>query len=211
MQPTPCRVRASSSASGYRVDEMISAGGSDEWSVWLGRFQPFHSGHLGFLRSLLEETGLPLMIGVIVSTEGSSLLDDYGRLAAAQHVSAKNPLALWERLTMIGLSLEAHGLSDSVRVLGVPRPDDDIELVKRFLPARRTMCYSDKDQFEILKAARWKSSGETVRIIHSGDGVSATHFKAVLRGGGDWAALLTPESLGYFWSIDGPERFRQAE
>lgn len=180
--------------------------------MWLGRFQPFHAGHLEYLKGVLDATKTCVMLGVIVSTEESGGDDQlYSRVASAQHSHAKNPLGLWERIALIELSLQAAGLSESVKVLGIPRPDQDRILVQGYLPPRRFICVSDKNEFECLKAQQWTQAGEDVRVFPSGGGISATAIKAVLRSGGDWEQMLAPGSVEFFRSIDGPERLRRAE
>lgn len=189
---------------------MTSPNPEQEYMVWAGRFQPFHSGHLSFLTKICRIGVEPVVVAVIASSNRNPV-DAYSEEANAQHRSARNPLSVWERVTMIRLCLEAEGLSNRVVPMGIPRPDAHWDTVRSFYPPRRVLCFSDRNRFESMKVQHWRSMGEKVRVIESDLDLSSTLFKETLRSGGDWLKFLPEPTHDYFQRIDGPGRFSLTE
>jgi nicotinamide mononucleotide adenylyltransferase len=178
-------------------------------ATWAGRFQPFHEGHLATLCAILDEFAGPVCLMLIQSTGWSTI--GPSSLMDAQHARSKNPFTIWERREMIRLVLEAEGLLDRVTILGIPRPDILWEAVQGFYPPRRFICLTDRDELDEEKLNVWKSRGESVMIIKTGESErSSTSIKAAVQRGEDWRALLHPATLDYFELIDGPSRLANA-
>ncbi len=75
-------------------------------ALLIGRFQPFHKGHLYLL-----QTALSLAEEVVIALGSSNVLDE------------KNPLSYESRVQMLQSVLEHEGVGDRVRAI-VPSPDD---------------------------------------------------------------------------------------
>jgi len=90
--------------------------------LMIGRFQPFHKGHLYAVRYILERHNF-LYIGVGSAFESHTL---------------RNPFTFAERLKMIILAMEEAGIEPS-RYIVIPIPDADyhmlwISIVKMLIP-----------------------------------------------------------------------------
>ncbi|HVP99929.1 MAG TPA: nicotinamide-nucleotide adenylyltransferase [Candidatus Thermoplasmatota archaeon] len=89
-------------------------------ALYIGRFQPFHNGHLSVLRLLSKEYA-EVIIGL-----GSS----------QDHDSVENPFSETERVQMIKQSLDAEGIHN-YRIVPIPDIHDPprwVEHVKAIIP-----------------------------------------------------------------------------
>jgi cytidyltransferase-like protein len=181
------------------------------FAVWDGRFQPFHFGHLAVIRRILEHFQLPTVVFVIQSSVATPA-NAYSAEVNPHHAPERNPLTVWERYSMISTALEAERLTAEVRVLGIPRPDLYWAIARSFYPTNRFICLTEKDDYELSKAAFWASLGERVQVVPSADlpKISATIVKESLHRGAGWEDLLHPATIRYFREIGGPARFRAA-
>ena len=80
--------------------------------LYVGRFQPFHLGHLEAVRYILERVNE--LIIVVGSAQHSHTLD--------------NPFTAGERITMIRLALKEAGIRPD-RFTVIPLPDDEFHKV----------------------------------------------------------------------------------
>ncbi len=78
--------------------------------LFIGRFQPFHKGHLATVKFALG------MVDQLVIVVGS----------AQKSHEPKNPFTAGERIRMIKESLDADGEADVRRILIIPVPDIDV-------------------------------------------------------------------------------------
>lgn len=78
--------------------------------LFIGRFQPFHKGHLATVKFALER------VHQLVIVVGSS----------QKSHEPKNPFTAGERIRMIKESLDADGEADVRRILIIPVPDIDV-------------------------------------------------------------------------------------
>jgi len=78
--------------------------------LFIGRFQPFHEGHLATVKFALSR--VDLLVIVVGSAQKSH--------------EPKNPFTAGERVTMIKKTLDADSEIDIKRVLVIPVPDVDV-------------------------------------------------------------------------------------
>lgn len=78
--------------------------------LFIGRFQPFHKGHLATVKFALER------VEQLVIVVGS----------AQKSHEPKNPFTAGERIRMIKESLDIDGETDVRRILIIPVPDTDV-------------------------------------------------------------------------------------
>jgi nicotinamide-nucleotide adenylyltransferase len=80
------------------------------YGLFIGRFQPFHNGHLATVKFALGR------VDQLVIVVGS----------AQKSHEPRNPFTAGERITMIKESLDADGEADVRRILIIPVPDIDV-------------------------------------------------------------------------------------
>ncbi len=78
--------------------------------LFIGRFQPFHKGHLAAVKFALEK------VEQLVIVVGS----------AQKSYEPRNPFTAGERIRMIKESLDIDGETDIRRILIIPVPDTDV-------------------------------------------------------------------------------------
>lgn len=142
----------------------------------VGRFQPFHLGHLGALRFALDVTDR-LWMGI-----GSS----------NRPVEAANPFTPDERRRMILSSIDGN-MSERISIYDIPDVDNHakwLELIDTIVPPFE-LVFTNDDLTEHLYSRR--AGVRTVRIpfLHRSR-LSGTHIRTVITGGGDWQGLVPP-------------------
>ncbi len=160
---------------------------------FIGRFQPFHLGHLEAVKSLLKEVD-ELIIGV----------------GSAQYSHTfKDPFNAGERTLMIRLSLEEEKVPPS-RYLIIPIPDvNDNRLwvahVVSLVPPFRVV-YSNNSLVRVL----FEEAGYEVRPVpfYHRDKYCATEIRKKMIEGGDWRSLVPPAVAKIIEEIKGVERIR---
>lgn len=184
------------------------------YAIWTGRFQPFHAGHLSTLKAICETHDFQVIIAIITSTKipaKNSTSSKYFQHAETQHKKERNPLSLWERITMVRKVLDARNLSQKAFPIGIPRPDLYWDTIKCLCPNNRIMFCPERGEFENKKTEHWKKRGEIVRTVISPSAISSTMLKEVIKKGEDWKSLIPEEIHEYFIEIDGPLRFSLSE
>jgi len=180
----------------------------ETFAVWSGRFQPPHIGHFAILRRSLDVLDMR-HAAVLVAHFGWAASGAYGMYANQAYSGSKNPLTVWERITLMELGIDGCGFSGKVIVLAAPRHDLDWERVKELYPARRIICLTAKDDFEQAKVELWRERGEEVRVLSdltSGQVLTTTSIRKLVADGADWREFLVESCHEYFTDIDGPRR-----
>lgn len=139
----------------------------------VGRFQPFHLGHLAAVDFALDAVDL-LWLGI-----GSSNKEREGR----------NPFSAGERREMIEGSL-GGARAAAVRIFPIPDVDDHrrwIRSIDDAVPRYGTVFTSDP-----LTARLYASRGTRVVRVPLADrgSLSGTNVRALLAGGGPWEELV---------------------
>lgn len=162
-------------------------------ALFVGRFQPFHLGHLEAVRRILKEARE--LVIVIGSAEKSHELD--------------NPFTAGERMEMIDLALKGAGIQPAAYAL-VPVPDAAAHTIW----VSQLVAYAPK--FEVV----YSNQALTRRLlIESGYEVkeiplvkraeySATEIRKRILAGEHWANLVPKEIYEFIKRTKGDERMQ---
>ena len=154
-----------------------------------GRFQPFHLGHLEYLRGAAERSD-EIFIGITnpdptrIKPETSDPL---------RHLPESNPWSYVDRLLMVEAAAADLDL-DPPRVHVVPFPVNEPELWPAYVPPGVTQYIRLFSEWGGTKVDRLREAGYEVVVLDEGieKGVSGADVRQALRDGGDWRALLPP-------------------
>ncbi len=157
----------------------------------VGRFQPFHLGHLATVRWIREHRDEPLLLGI-----GS----------AQESYTWANPFTAGERFEMIDRTLQAEGIS---RVQCVPLPDIDrhaqwVAYVESMLPPFRHV-YTNNPLTRLL----FERAGHPVEPVPWADRAraeGATIRQELARTGSAEGLPLPAAVAAYLGEIDGAAR-----
>ncbi len=162
-------------------------------ALFVGRFQPFHYGHLHAIRTILEE------VDQLVIVVGSSQMSH----------EPDNPFTAGERIEMIRAALDAAGV-DRDRYMLIPITD---------APAHRVwvaQVESQTPRFDIVYSNQPLTrrllieAGYEVRGIKMfrREAYEATEIRRRILEGGDWRELVPEEVYRIVQEIDGENRIR---
>ena len=151
-----------------------------------GRFQPFHNGHLEYLRGAAAQSE-EVFVGITnpdpqrIKEEPSDPL---------RHLPESNPFTYVERLLMI----EAVAEDEGIRAHVIPFPVNEPELWPAYVPAGVTQYLRLFSEWGGTKLERMREAGYDVVVLDEGvdKEVSGIDVRAALRSGGEWEALVPP-------------------
>ena len=158
--------------------------------LFVGRFQPFHLGHLQDIKNALKEVD-ELVIGI-------------GSINEEQ--TKENPFTVKERLKMIDLTLQANGINN-YRVYPIRDFGDDKKWVKHIetlVPKFDVVYTGNKWTEECFKETKYKI--KKVKIIK---GISSTIIRNMMLKDMDWLSLVPKEVIDYISEIKGVERVKK--
>jgi cytidyltransferase-like protein len=154
-----------------------------------GRFQPFHNGHLEYLRAARElcET---LVVG-ITNPDPTTIRQD--ATSEHRHLADANPYTYFERLLMIREVLRDEGI-DADRSLIIPFPVNDQERWPYYLPPSAVHYLRVFSEWEQAKVDRLREHGYIVEVLHPGieKEIEASEIRRRMATGGDWQSLVPP-------------------
>jgi nicotinamide-nucleotide adenylyltransferase len=157
----------------------------------LGRFQPFHNGHLFALRLILKENDRAVVV------IGS---------AQASH-DAENPFSAGERCEMIRASLTEKELARTANI-----PIEDINRYPLWVAHVESRCprFDRVYSRNSLTAALFRQAGYDVveHDYHQRSQCSGTEIRAMLSSGKGWERHVPKGVAAYVKSIDGAERVK---
>ncbi len=161
--------------------------------LFVGRFQPFHKGHLQAVKEILKE--VDELVIVVGSAQYSHRVD--------------NPFTTGERIMMIRKALEEEKV-DLKRIWIVPVPDVHIHtvwvsVVEGYTP-RFDVVYSN----EPLTRRLFIEAGYEVKPIpfHKREIYSATEIRKRMLKGENWEELVPKSVANLIKEIGGAERLR---
>ena len=174
----------------------IDAIGVNRLGMIHGRFQPFHNGHLEYLRgaaALSDE----LFVGITnpdpqrIKEEASDPL---------RHLPESNPFTYVERLLMI----EAVAEDERIRAHVIPFPVNEPELWSAYVPAGVTQYLRLFSEWGGTKLERMRDAGYQVVVLDEGvdKEISGADARAALRSGEEWEALVPPGVARVIRSLD---------
>jgi cytidyltransferase-like protein len=167
-----------------------------------GRFQPFHLGHLEYLRGAAARSE-EVFVGITnpdptrIKPEASDPL---------RHLPESNPWTYAERLLMVKAAVSDLAL-DQERVHVIPFPVSDPELWPAYVPEGVTQFIRLFSDWGGTKLERLQAAGFEVVVLDAGaeKAVSGADVRAALRDGGDWEALV-PSGVARVIAAEGQAR-----
>jgi nicotinamide-nucleotide adenylyltransferase len=154
-----------------------------------GRFQPFHSGHLEYLRGAAEQCD-ELYVG-ITNPDPARIRPEPSD--PARHLPESNPWSYAERQLMVKAAALDLGL-DLARVHVIPFPVNEPELWPAYVPDGVTQYLRLFSDWGGTKLERLRDAGYEVVVVDRGaeKEVSGAEVREALRTGGDWESLVPP-------------------
>jgi cytidyltransferase-like protein len=154
-----------------------------------GRFQPFHVGHLEYLRGAAERCE-EVFVGITnpdperIKPEASDPL---------RHLPESNPFTYVERLLMVKAAAQDAGI-DLARLHVIPFPVNEPELWHAYVPEDVVQFIRLFSDWGGTKLERLRDAGYEVVVLDEGaaKAVSGADVRAALRNGGDWESLVPP-------------------
>jgi len=149
-----------------------------------GRFQPFHNGHLDYLRGAAGRCD-ELFVGITnpdpwrVKEEPSDPL---------RHLPESNPFTYVERLLMV----EAVAADEGIDAHVIPFPVNEPELWPAYVPDGVTQFLRLFSDWGGTKLERLRSAGYEVVVLDEGaeKDISGIDVRAAMRSGDDWEPLV---------------------
>jgi nicotinamide-nucleotide adenylyltransferase len=161
-------------------------------SLFVGRFQPLHLGHLAAIEYALKKTDrLVIAVG-----------------SAEKSFELRNPFSAGERLEMLHLVLQARGLQNRIITATVPDVDNHelwVPLVVSLVP-RFELVFSN----DYLTVALFKKAGfrvEEVPLLRREE-LMATEVRRRMAEGGDWSSLVPKEAAEFIVRTGGDKRVK---
>jgi cytidyltransferase-like protein len=151
-----------------------------------GRFQPFHNGHLEYLRGAAARSD-EVFVG-ITNPDPSRVKEEPSD--PLRHLPESNPFTYSERLLMVAAVAEDEGIRAHV----IPFPVNEPELWPAYVPAGVTQYLRLFSDWGETKLERMREAGYEVAVLDEGADkeISGRDVRAALRSGGDWEALVPP-------------------
>ena len=162
--------------------------------LYIGRFQPFHLGHLEAVKHILSK-GDELVV-VVGSAHDSHTLE--------------NPFTAGERITMIRLALKEAKI-DANRYTVLPLPDAEFHKVWVSHLLSQAPSFDVVFTNEPLTSRLLKEAGmrvEKIPMFNRGDYTPTEVRKRIIEGK-NWEELLPKSVANYVKQIKGDERMRE--
>ena len=154
-----------------------------------GRFQPFHNGHLEYMRGAAERSD-ELWVG-ITNPDPARILPEASD--PARHLPESNPYTYDERLRMVKAAAGDLGL-DLERVHVIPFPVHEPDLWAAYVPEGITQYLRLFSEWGGEKNERLCAAGYEVVILDEGveKQLSGADVRAAMRSGDEWESLVPP-------------------
>ncbi|MBI2650857.1 nicotinamide-nucleotide adenylyltransferase [Candidatus Woesearchaeota archaeon] len=159
-------------------------------ALFIGRFQPFHLGHLEDIKNMLKEVD-ELVIGVGSSNE--------------KHTK-KNPFTAEERIEMINLVLPNNNIS-SYTVFPIPDFHNDekwVEHIETLVP-KFNVVYTGNKWTERC----FKNKGYKVRKVNILKGISSTKIRNNILKDKEWKTMVPKEIANFLEKINAKKRLKK--
>ena len=164
-----------------------------ERGLYVGRFQPFHNGHLKAIKEIMKE--VDELIVVIGSAQYSH--------------TANNPFTAGERLMMTRGALEEAGIGCK-HVWIVPVPDVHLHMmwvasVRGYTPHFETVYSNEPLTHRLFMEAGYKV--KSIRLFERRQ-YSSTRIREEMLEGDNWEKSVPKGVVAYIKEIDGISRLR---
>ena len=164
-----------------------------------GRFQPFHNGHLEYMRGASDRSD-ELWIG-ITNPDPARILPEASD--PARHLPESNPYTYVERLLMVKAAATDAGLAPE-RLHVIPFPVNEPELWDAYVPPDLVQYIRLFSDWGGTKLERMREAGYDVVVLDEGSekGISGADVRAAMRAGHDWESLVPPGVARVIRSLD---------
>jgi len=154
-----------------------------------GRFQPFHNGHLEYMRGAAARCD-ELFVG-ITNPDPARVKPEAAD--PARHLPESNPWSYAERLLMVKAAARDLGL-DLARLHVIPFPVNEPELWPAYVPGDVTQFVRLFSDWGGEKLERLRAAGFEVVVLDEGaqKELSGTDVRKAFREGGGWEPLVPP-------------------
>jgi cytidyltransferase-like protein len=154
-----------------------------------GRFQPFHNGHLEYLRGATERSA-EVFVGITNPDPARIRPEESDPL---RHLPESNPFSYVERLLMVEAAAADLGLERG-RVHVIPFPVNEPELWHAYVPRGVTQYLRLFSAWGGTKLERMREAGYEVVILDQGaeKEISGAEVREAMRTGGGWESLVPP-------------------
>lgn len=159
----------------------------------VGRYQPFHKGHLEVLNEAMRKCD-ELIIGIGSAQESHTM---------------ENPFTAGERIEMIRLCI---GKDKRARTIMVPIPDVNrfaiwVSHIESLVPPFKAVFTNNPLTKSLFEAKSYKVYPTKIydRKVFAG-----TVIRDRMLNGGDWKELVPDKIVGYLGKLDGPARIKAA-
>jgi len=160
--------------------------------LFIGRFQPFHQGHLQILKKQ-SSPGTTFLIGI-----GSS----------QYHHTLKNPFTYAERKEMIQQTLDSID-SIAYQILSIPDIHDPphwVEHVEKTVPDFKAVLTNNPFTKSLFEAKGYPIYHTP---IYKRKTLNGTYIRQCIINNKSWADLVPPAVFDYIQQIDGCTRLQQ--
>lgn len=160
--------------------------------LYIGRFQPFHLGHLSAVKQALEQVDR-LIIGI-----GSS----------QYHHTPENPFTGHERQKMIESALQEEGIESKCQIFLIPdlhQPEKWVEHVISLIPPFDMVFVGNEGVVKEL----FEEKGILVKTVKKEFDISATHLRKQMKENGAWQKNTPLSMIDYLEVIRAEERIKQ--
>ena len=162
-------------------------------ALFIGRFQPFHLGHLSVVEAALKENDF-LIIGI-----GSS----------ENHHTLENPFTVEERIEMIEAALNEKQIpSEYYTLIPIPDINDNdqwVEHVKRLVPAFKQIYTGSP----IVKKLFAPHKGHDVVDVTFKEKINATSIRKSILKNEQWENYVAKSVATILKKINAPERLKK--
>jgi nicotinamide-nucleotide adenylyltransferase len=151
-----------------------------------GRFQPFHNGHLEYLRGAAERSD-EIFVG-ITNPDPTRIKEEPSD--PLRHLPESNPFSYVERLLMVTAVAE----DERIRAHVIPFPVNEPELWAAYVPQGVTQYLRLFSDWGGTKLERMRDAGYEVVILDEGASkeISGAEVRTAMREGRAWQELVPP-------------------
>ena len=152
-----------------------------------GRFQPFHNGHLEYLKLALERCET-LLIGITNPDPGQTVEES---TSLHRHLDESNPYTFFERQLMIREMLHDESIPLD-RVIFIPFPINLPDRWRHYAPPHVTQYLRVFSEWEQTKADRLAKHGYPVEVLSPGADkeIEAMEVRKRIAAGENWQELV---------------------
>jgi cytidyltransferase-like protein len=160
-----------------------------EYGMVHGRFQPFHNGHLEYLRAARQLCQI-LIVGITNPDPAATIEEP---TSDHRHLPESNPFTYFERLLMVREVLRDEAVPEDRSII-IPFPVNSPDRWRYYVPPNAVNYLRVFSDWEQSKVDRLREHGYRVEVLHPGISkeVEASEVRRRMASGEDWQSLLPP-------------------